>query len=332
MKVHFNSAPVQKERTQESFFIRADDERVKAHQADLKKAKAAFVKKPGGHPKDRFPRDPTLEGVKLGKAIAGRSGPQFVLVGESHRHVAQWDVIVGIMRGLKESKNLDKKRQIIFVQEIRPDQPTTSKAFKEWNEGQSGTKNLGTSVAGQIKISEWEKLFWPKNPYDPNRWGYSLPAALSKMSKLFPAMKAYNIDLNYNLFTENTSQNLTEFTDRDTAMALRLRELAAQYPDAIFVGRFGFGHLPETQEDKPGKECNIGANGLNLNDPLGEQLALLYGGDNVHTIAVLERAIFINYDNEKKPVYKNSGQIDAVIRVKPIDYNKPWHRSWADKK
>ena len=103
---------------------------------------------------------------------------------------------------------------------------------------------------------------------------------------------------------------------RDDAMALQVFAILKEHPDAIIIGSFGFNHITEGVVDGENDKRIVGAN---LNDRLGEQLALTLGREAVHSVYIRPTSYYLNLDANGEKVYKHDGSIDAVLRVVPHD-------------
>ncbi len=267
------------------------------------------------------------QGREMGRDVANLKGSQFVLIGEWHGSPSAMDGFLGVIQGLKDK--MARPRQVILLRENNPKMSSVAKAFDTWNMGNSAKGTLGSMVAAPASVTQWQDDVWlARDEWSDYLNDIYLPSALNKASDMFPGLKAYGVDINdsgYSPFKKAYDENLA---DRDSAMVLRIEELQKTYPDAIFVGIFGNCHVPKQMVDsvQPVKDKNL--YGMNFNDPMGEQLSLLHGSENVHAMSVMLENDALNVDSSDKIVKKNSGQFDMVVRVKRISNKKDWHSQW----
>ena len=306
--------------------VRKDDLRFMELQKTLaqKKQQQIFVR---AKTKDIKSDNAIAQGRIMGREVANRKGSQFILIGEYHKIPAAMDAFLGVIQGLKDG--LKTPRQIIVLREGDPQTSSTAKAFKKWNEGGNEKGSLGSMVAAPASITKWQDDIWSVSQECPDYLDdLYVPAALNKASDLFPDLKAFDIDVNSKGYDPFKKIYDPEMSDRDSAMVLRIAELQKTYPDAIFVGVFGSCHVPKQMADGKTKWNGKNILGMNLDDPLGEQLSLLHGADNVHAMTVMLENDGINVDSSDKIVTKNKGQFDMVVRVKKMKDKKDWHRQW----
>lgn len=305
-------------------------QRIKAAKQALKDAELmmgpALPKPPAPAPCAPSSTDHVGQAKAIGCDLAKTTGGQTVLVGEYHDQMAQWEVLNGVVEGLRAAGDT---RPVIYINEIAPSD-NTSATFAQWNampeaERQKQKGHFADQYCGVKNTAEWRSSLYGLAKISAGltvRMGEA--DGLNRLSALAPEMKAYNIDLNYHAYA--TPDGTDDYADRDTAMAIAIAALRDANPDAIIIGRVGGSHLPEDLADHPDKpDQNILNNGLNGNDRLGEQLSLLYGRDRVHTIATITPGRALYDDNTGQDVMTNdNGQIDYVINIPIYDISTPW--------
>ncbi len=293
-------------------------------QLDALKAKAQLVQKPtiaASSFAQQITQEPVAspyaEGKQIGKKIAATTGGQIVVFGIGHDQTAQADVQVGIADELNESGDT---RQIIYLDE-HPIQDGTNESYQKWNATALEDRKVGTlgeTLCGYSSAENYT-IFQNDNASHDIIDFCSVPLAktLNELSRLAPSMLAFNIDINKLFRTPS-------YIDRDTAMAMNVKKIKAQYPEALIFINVGGNHATEICPDKPNTPHNIGPARSNLNDPMAEQLALLYGNNKVHTIRVVNHGSYLNGDCNSAPINTNTGQFDYVVTVTPQNPKQGW--------
>jgi hypothetical protein len=319
-------APLDRIKTTDAIYT-AHMQRIKAAKQKLKDD-ALINGPPAPQPIHTPCAPPSTDHVSQAKAIgcdlAKTTGGQTVLVGEYHDQMAQWEVLTGIVEGLRATGDT---RPVIYISEIGPTD-NTSRDFASWNampdaERQKQKGHFADQYCGVKNTAEWRSSLYGLAKIEPGmtvRMGEA--DGLNRLSALAPDLMAFNIDINYQV----TPGGPDNYADRDSAMAIAIAALREAHPDAIIIGRIGDGHLPENLPDNPDKpDNNYLGNGLNGNDRLGEQLSLLYGRDRVHTIATVTPGRPLYNNSADQPVMTNDdGQVDYVVNIPIYDISKPW--------
>lgn len=284
--------------------------------------------------------DPIAESREIGNALAKTQGGQFVLVGGDHNETDQWLVLMAILESYEKSKSKDDRRPLILVneEELLPGELTL---YRKWNAMEVAKRHAGQLgflyvtearhyESYQQRLDKFAEVMKTENKiicYIP------YPYFLDKLSAMRPDVNIYAIDNNHsaeNLVTEEQDLN---FADRDTMMTYNMRILRSAYPDALIVGIFGYNHVVERMRDAPGEPL-ITKWGVNANDPLAEQLSLLYEtptNKNVWTIRAIAFDEPLNHNSLDQEVIKDVGQFDKIIYMNAFDKSKPWQNPWATK-
>lgn len=260
--------------------------------------------------------DAETAGVAFGKSLAAHTGLRIVLLGEDHTEAAQWEMFVGIVRGLK---TVGDKRQIILIEEFpRGDcESYSDEGLDEWNAGLKIKGGLGDAWA-HVECEDGAKSAYDYfvGAFSGTRVPRSL--AYNEISHLVPDAKLYQIDA-------NADYKHLPHAPRDDAMALYMFALSQRFPDAIIIGSFGADHVTEYISDHSSK-TDPRAVGMNLNDPLAEQLSRGIGRERVHTLrCVTHGKNGVYADASGKFVYFHDGTVfDAAIRIFPQKEDADW--------